>query len=354
MVQYVLVASAGDGSERRFELELSRSYRIGSHPDNDIAIDQKDVSRHHAILRVFAGRFHVTDLNSKNGTYVNGRRVVSAELQPGDQLQLSSARLVVAEATADSGSLEVDEDDRPTPPELRQDTIGYQVAAEAEDLAGLLELVSRAVARGSAADPLTWAVESLGLRGALVMLRDLDGNVGVVSSAGDLGDLLTNGEVLARLAEAPRGSGMEEARLREVGDLGDPLLVCSLQTGHCLVLRLAGPAPAITHIRGVMAAVEVVLRVMTTARHGRGSRPARADAAGPASTSISPPHQQDHLPSPEQLLSMELSDARETFERWFLGRVLEQCDGNQARAARQLGMSRAGLFKKLRKLKIHT
>jgi hypothetical protein len=180
------------------------------------------------------------------------------------------------------------------------------------------------------------------------MLKDLDGNVGVVTSAGDLGDLLTNSEVLAGLAETPKTAGMDEPRLREVRDLGDPVLVCSLQTGHFLVLRLAGSAPSVTDIRALMAATETLMRVLAASRGGRG---AAADVARTPDESML--GERTRLPpEPAELLRMELADAREAVERWMIGKILDECDGNQARASRRLGMSRAGLFKKLRKLQL--
>jgi pSer/pThr/pTyr-binding forkhead associated (FHA) protein len=37
----------------------------------------------------------VTDLGSTNATYVNGRYVISAEVRPGDQVQLGEVRLLL-------------------------------------------------------------------------------------------------------------------------------------------------------------------------------------------------------------------------------------------------------------------
>ncbi|MGZ5439224.1 MAG: SpoIIE family protein phosphatase, partial [Candidatus Aminicenantales bacterium] len=62
-------------------------------PDNDIVIAHNDISRHHAILRVRQGASHITDLNSKNGTFVNGRRVNGEiDLARGDEILVGSTR----------------------------------------------------------------------------------------------------------------------------------------------------------------------------------------------------------------------------------------------------------------------
>jgi DNA-binding NtrC family response regulator len=47
---------------------------------------------------------------------------------------------------------------------------------------------------------------------------------------------------------------------------------------------------------------------------------------------------------------LELADARLRFESWFVQQALKATDGNQTRAAERLGLSRAGLFRKLRRL----
>ncbi|MEU1106194.1 FHA domain-containing protein [Streptomyces tibetensis] len=63
----------------------SRTVRIGRATDNDLVIDDLVVSRRHAELRALAdGTYEITDLGSHNGTYLNGSRVTSAPVGPGD------------------------------------------------------------------------------------------------------------------------------------------------------------------------------------------------------------------------------------------------------------------------------
>jgi len=50
------------------------------------------------------------------------------------------------------------------------------------------------------------------------------------------------------------------------------------------------------------------------------------------------------------LAARPLADARSDFERWRIQRALVDAGWNQSLAAQQLGLSRAGLFKKMRKL----
>ncbi|HEY6278831.1 MAG TPA: FHA domain-containing protein [Streptosporangiaceae bacterium] len=58
--------------------------RIGRAQDNDIVIADLGVSRHHAELRKVGDRYQIVDLNSHNGTFVNGQRITTAPLTDGD------------------------------------------------------------------------------------------------------------------------------------------------------------------------------------------------------------------------------------------------------------------------------
>lgn len=67
---------------------------IGRTVDNQIPIDSPDVSRRHARIAVTDGVFTLTDLNSGNGTFVNGKRVSECALSDGDQLQFGKSTFV--------------------------------------------------------------------------------------------------------------------------------------------------------------------------------------------------------------------------------------------------------------------
>ncbi|MEW2303869.1 FHA domain-containing protein [Streptomyces sp. NPDC006655] len=63
----------------------ARTVRIGRAPDNDVVVDDLVVSRHHAELRAHPdGSYEIVDLDSHNGTYLNGRSVTRAPLGPRD------------------------------------------------------------------------------------------------------------------------------------------------------------------------------------------------------------------------------------------------------------------------------
>jgi pSer/pThr/pTyr-binding forkhead associated (FHA) protein len=62
--------------------------RIGRQPDNDVVLDDPLISRRHAELRRGPQGWQLVDLDSSNGTFLNGRRVNSATLAPGDVIGL--------------------------------------------------------------------------------------------------------------------------------------------------------------------------------------------------------------------------------------------------------------------------
>ncbi len=66
---------------------------IGRSPDCGIFLDDVTVSRRHAVLTERDGGFFIADQGSLNGTFVNRKRVESALLEDGDELQIGKYRL---------------------------------------------------------------------------------------------------------------------------------------------------------------------------------------------------------------------------------------------------------------------
>jgi pSer/pThr/pTyr-binding forkhead associated (FHA) protein len=67
---------------------------VGRQPGNDIVLDDVTVSRHHALFtRTASSRVTVRDLNSLNGTYVNGSRVEETTLRTHDEVQIGKFKL---------------------------------------------------------------------------------------------------------------------------------------------------------------------------------------------------------------------------------------------------------------------
>lgn len=77
----------GNDQGRRFELEGS-VITIGRDSSNTVQLHDSGVSRHHAEIRRMENRFRLVDLNSSNGTLVNGKRIQEHWLSSGDQIQM--------------------------------------------------------------------------------------------------------------------------------------------------------------------------------------------------------------------------------------------------------------------------
>ncbi|PYQ53894.1 MAG: hypothetical protein DMF78_07940 [Acidobacteria bacterium] len=86
----VLVTSEGDTS-----FPLTRdAYTIGRHRNNDIVISDPKVSSFHARIDRSAEGCVLVDLKSRNGSYINGKRIETGLLKTGDEVRMGTARLV--------------------------------------------------------------------------------------------------------------------------------------------------------------------------------------------------------------------------------------------------------------------
>jgi pSer/pThr/pTyr-binding forkhead associated (FHA) protein len=87
----LVVRSGGGRAGEMFPLDGETT--VGRSPDCGIFLDDVTVSRKHAVLRERDGSFFIEDQGSLNGTFVNRKRVESAQLDDGDELQVGKYRL---------------------------------------------------------------------------------------------------------------------------------------------------------------------------------------------------------------------------------------------------------------------
>jgi hypothetical protein len=88
-----LVIRAGGGRVgESFPLQGER-ITIGRRPDCAVFLDDVTVSRDHALLVRRHGDWHLDDLGSLNGTYVNRHRIETHRLHDGDELQVGKYKL---------------------------------------------------------------------------------------------------------------------------------------------------------------------------------------------------------------------------------------------------------------------
>jgi FHA domain-containing protein/zinc ribbon protein len=88
-----LVVRSGGGRAGETFFPDGETSLIGRSPECDIFLDDVTVSRKHAELSRAGERWTIRDLGSLNGTFVNRKRIESAELEDDDELQIGKYRL---------------------------------------------------------------------------------------------------------------------------------------------------------------------------------------------------------------------------------------------------------------------
>ena len=108
-----VVVKTGPEAGRRVELDLEVA--IGRQ-DGDLVVEDPEVSRRHAVLRRSGGSVVVEDLDSTNGTFVNGERIrAPITVGPGDTVRVGRTTLEI--------ELDRDAEDTIVSPPLRPDQI---------------------------------------------------------------------------------------------------------------------------------------------------------------------------------------------------------------------------------------
>ncbi len=93
-MQVTLIAVHSDGTKREAPMKHSRIV-IGRKEGCSVRVPVDSVSREHCEIRADGETLVVRDLGSSNGTYVNRKRVQSAELSPGDLIGVGPVVFVV-------------------------------------------------------------------------------------------------------------------------------------------------------------------------------------------------------------------------------------------------------------------
>src|SRR5947207_3397749 len=93
-MQVVLVMFRADGERKSFSITRDVTV-MGRREDCDFRIPLGDISRKHCRLIKEDEALKIEDLGSSNGTYVNGKRIHEAELQPGDTVQIGPVVFVI-------------------------------------------------------------------------------------------------------------------------------------------------------------------------------------------------------------------------------------------------------------------
>jgi pSer/pThr/pTyr-binding forkhead associated (FHA) protein len=135
-----------------FDRELKKlETQIGKGPRNDIVIADPAVSTSHAVLRAENGGYTITDIGSRNGTSVNGKRITSTEkLNHGDVIGMGVTKLTFRYADySETGVIQMPDITAITqsaPLPLTEESLAYAVVGE-----GLLSQMQVSTLRGSGA-----------------------------------------------------------------------------------------------------------------------------------------------------------------------------------------------------------
>ena len=91
-----ILRTVNDGEpEKTFRILPGGVRTLGRATGADFSVNGALVSRVHCRLTATpGGGLEVRDLDSTNGTYVNGKRIETAQLEPGDRIQIGRVELI--------------------------------------------------------------------------------------------------------------------------------------------------------------------------------------------------------------------------------------------------------------------
>jgi pSer/pThr/pTyr-binding forkhead associated (FHA) protein len=90
---YIVITTATDWCDI-IPLRESRHITVGRSGKNDVVITDDRTSRKHCVIRFRKGKWIVQDLDSMNGTYLNGGRIEGrATLSPADTISIATAKI---------------------------------------------------------------------------------------------------------------------------------------------------------------------------------------------------------------------------------------------------------------------
>jgi pSer/pThr/pTyr-binding forkhead associated (FHA) protein len=128
-----LVLFKKSGEAKTFELPSSVTV-VGRRQDCDLCVPLMVVSRRHCELNQDQGQLRLRDLGSRNGTFVNGRRVEETQLKPGDEIQIGPVKFGV-QINGEPAELKISDSAIMQPPEDLAE-FEQESAAQKENLEG--------------------------------------------------------------------------------------------------------------------------------------------------------------------------------------------------------------------------
>lgn len=144
---------------------------LGRRPYNDIVIDNLAVSGEHAVILMAGTDIFLEDLNSTNGTYVNGKAVKKQQLRHGDGIEIGKYKIkFMADGAADNFDKTMVVKARPQMPPAQPMNSGFStVSGDSQGLGAFHAAIK--VLSGAASGrevPLTKVVTTIGKPGVAV------------------------------------------------------------------------------------------------------------------------------------------------------------------------------------------
>ncbi|MBM4039728.1 MAG: HD domain-containing protein [Planctomycetes bacterium] len=128
----VLRVVNGQRAGEQVRVRPSEALSIGRSGESDLQLLGLGVSRFHCVVEDHGGELVIADLNSSNGTFVNGQRVKRQPLQEGDQIEVGTIKLVVERTPG-----------RSTPPPACKFTDSGRADTQVVPVAALAEAAAR-------------------------------------------------------------------------------------------------------------------------------------------------------------------------------------------------------------------
>jgi pSer/pThr/pTyr-binding forkhead associated (FHA) protein len=110
-----------EGENEGVEIKLTppRELYIGRSEDSDVFLGEKKISRKHTMIVVSEDQVRIVDMESTNGTFVNGKKISELELKTNDKVKIGSSMIQVKVQSTSEGASEAPtgaKDKKSTPP----------------------------------------------------------------------------------------------------------------------------------------------------------------------------------------------------------------------------------------------
>jgi DNA-binding NtrC family response regulator/pSer/pThr/pTyr-binding forkhead associated (FHA) protein len=291
---YYLHIKSLDGKERRAPIAPGVT-TIGRSDGNTVVVDEFGVSARHAEIEMTGDGVSLRDLGSTNGTFINGRRIQSARLDPGDRILLGSVLLVLQEAVSDrividergsnSPSVVTADSDRLAPSVMENAYVvahdeARPAASDSEDEAAavlrLLEHLLDEHADGDRQDErfgraLEAMIRHLGAEAGFLLVRRGDGDWALRARSGRHQEAVISRNLLQRALETYTPICVEDPGGAAPASISLPLGAGDLSLG---AIHLIFPPTGMAAARRKLGRLRTLLAAMALSFHAQETREA--------------------------------------------------------------------------------